>query len=456
MNAERLIILGAGGDLTGRYLLPALAQLEAAGRLSDDFTIAAVAQDDCDPSEFRRRATENLNEHASAQPEKARKRLVERIDYLSGDATDPSSIAPAFENLSGPAVIYLALPPAVFAPTVEALAKLSLPEGTRLVVEKPFGTDLASAQELNALLHRHFDEGVIFRMDHFLGEQIVRNLLGIRFANRIFEPCWNRHHIDRVEIIWEETLALEGRAGYYDRTGALVDMIQNHLLQLLCFVAMETPERMHESELRDAKVELLRTAGCPDPAGSENGSVPPTRRARYTAGRVQDRTIPDYTDEPGVDPDNRTETFAEVTLSVDNERWKGVPFVLRTGKAMGEDRSFIRVAFRPPSQAIFDHDGRSPANELVLHSDPDRMVLDLALNGEGDPFHLESEQLDLDLGTQDLAPYARLLLDAFKGDPTLSIRGDEAEEAWRVVEPILEAWAEDRVPLEEYRAGSSA
>lgn len=449
--AEGLVVLGARGDLTARYLMPAVAQLAEAGCLPPDLRVTAVDRREWDTGRYRQHLAEALDRHSPEVAPGARAEVVRRTHYLAGDASDPESLRPAFEHASGPALVYLALPPAIFPSAVKALSGAGMRRESRMVVEKPFGTDLRSAQALNRLLHEHLPEENIFRIDHFLGKQTVQNLLGIRFANRIFEPAWSRRHIERVEIVWDETVALEGRAGYYDGTGALVDMVQNHLLQLLCFVAMERPARMTETELRNAKVDLMR---CVRRLSTEEVAAW-TSRARYTAGRVGEREVPDYLGEPGVDPQHCTETFAAVTMFVGNERWDGVPFELRTGKAMGADRREIHIVFRPTSQLVFGQSGDAPGNRLVLQMDPDRMILDLALNGRGDPFRLEREQLSLELSPQELLPYARLLLDAFEGDPAMSIRGDEAEESWRVVEPILQGWGEGVVPMQEYRAGST-
>lgn len=442
----RLVVLGATGDLTGRYLLPALAQLEEAGHCGD-LAVAAVSQEPWNTSRFREHARERLNRHASEVPEDARARLLERITYAPADVTDEPALASVLEHGTDDLVIYLALPPALFAPTIEALGSRA-GRDARIVVEKPFGTSLASAQALNELVCRHFAEDRVFRMDHFLGKQTVQNVLGLRFANRVFEPLWCRSHVQRVHIVWDETVALENRAGYYDRTGALRDMVQNHLLQLVALVGMERPEGPGHEDLRDAKAAVLRQVRHDDAAGA-------TVRARYTSGRVGDRPIPDYVDEPGVDPANETETFIEVGLLVENERWEGVPFSLRTGKALARARREIHIHFKDVDPLPFAPQDDILPNRLTLSMDPDRMALDIALNGEGDPFTLEAARLDTDLAPQDLSAYARLLLDAFEGDPALSIRGDEAEESWRIVEPILASWQSEAVPLLTYAAGST-
>lgn len=449
-GTARLVILGATGDLTGRYLLRALAELVSAGDLPKDIDIVGVARDPWDEGRFRHVASRRLERHASDLGGADREELVSRLRYRSGDISEPGLLQDACAGAAGPVIVYLALPPALFAPAIRAAAAAGLGRDGRLVVEKPFGTDLRSARELNTLLHRHFPESAVFRIDHFLGKQTVQNILGLRFANRLFEPLWCAEHIDSVDIVWDETVALEGRAGYYDRTGALRDMVQNHLLQLLCFVAMERPGGLGEGPLRDAKVDLLRAVRRPVPADVARL----TRRARYRAGAVDGRQLPDYAAEPGVEPARGTETFTEVTLFVDHWRWTGVPFRLRTGKALAADRREVRVTFRPVERLPFGQPDEPGPNTLSMSMDPDRLAVDLALNGAGDPFYLDPARWELALAPQKLSPYARLLLDVLEGDPALSIRGDEAEESWRIVEPILDAWDAGASPLLDYPAGS--
>lgn len=451
MTASRLIILGAGGDLTGRYLLRALTELVQSERLGDEVEIVGVAREGWDTGQFRDHAAQRLEQHAPDLSRSSRDALTARLNYLRGDVTEAESLRSAAAGAAGPVVAYLALPPSLFASAITGLASAGLPDGSRVVVEKPFGTDLASARELNRLLHRHFPESAVFRIDHFLGMQTVQNILGLRFANRLFEPLWCAEHIESVDIIWDETVALEGRAGYYDGTGALRDMIQNHLLQVLCLAAMERPGGLGEGPLRDAKVAALKAVRGPDDKDAEALSV----RGRYSAGSIDGRQIPDYAEEPGVDPSRSTETFAEVTLYVDNNRWKGVPFRLRTGKALGKDRREIRVTLRPTDRLPFDQPHEPGPNIVSLWMDPDGVSAYLALNGAGDPFSLEPAHWELQLAPQRTSAYARLLIDALEGDPSLSIRGDEAEECWRIVEPILAAWDEGAAPLRSYKAGSA-
>ena len=447
---RRLVIFGATGDLTFRYLLPALAQLHEDGRLPDGFTIVALAREDWDTETFRNQAAERLERHAANIPTASREALTALLEYHGVDVSDREQVKDALEPFHEPVVVYLALPPAVFAPTVETISSIGLPEGSRIVLEKPFGEELASARVLNRLLHETFPEDVVFRVDHFLQMQTVQNVLGLRFANRAFEPLWNRDHVERVELFWEETLALEGRASYYDSAGALRDVIQNHLLQLLCLIGMEAPLTLGERDLRDRKVDVLRAVRRPSREEVKRSTV----RARYGAGRAGERDVPAYAVEDGVEPDRETETFAQVTLMIDNWRWAGVPFVLRTGKALAEERFEVAVHLKPVPHLSFGQATKPQPNVLRLQLNPDRIALAVNINGPGDPFDLERIELDAELAPHDLSEYARLLLDILEGNPTFSIRADEAEESWRIVEPILEGWAYGLVPLLEYPAGS--
>ena len=449
MTEPRFVILGATGDLTGRYLTPALVSLHRDGALPVRPPIVGVGQEPWDTTTFRRHIAERLARHAAGLPAASRDAVVGLLEYRQADVTDAAQLAAALGPPDAPLALYLALPPAVGAAVLRALAEVALPDGSRVVAEKPFGTDRASARELKRLLARSFPERAVFRMDHFLGKQTVQNVLGLRFANRVFEYLWNRDHVERVEITWDETVALEGRAGYYDRAGALRDMVQNHLLQLLCLVGIEPPTGFDEARFRDRKADLLRAVRPLTRADV----VAHTVRARYTAGRVGDRAVPAYAEEPGVDPGRGTETFAQVTLFVDNWRWAGVPFVLRTGKALAADRHAIAVHFRPVPHLPFERSAPVP-NVLRLSLNPDRMALTVNINGPGDPFELEPATLAAELAPHEHSAYARLLLDVFAGNAVLSIRGDEAEESWRIVEPVLAAWAAGAVPLREYPAGS--
>ena len=448
---NRLMIIGAAGDLTSRYLLPALARLRNDGLLPKKLTIDAVSQDELSDDEYRKKVEGPLAEQAAGVKKSAQTSILKSITYHQADATDPEALRSIISSGEEPIVFYLALPPAVFYPAVEAIIEAGAGEESRIVVEKPHGEGLESTRKLNRLLHRCFSEESVFRIDHFLGHQTVQNLLGIRFGNRIFEPLWNSNHVERVEIRFDETLAIEGRAGYYDHTGALKDMLQNHLLQLLCFVAMEPPLGFNPRDLRDRKVDLLRAVRSPSNKEIKASSV----RAHYTAGKVNGKKVPSYHDEQGVDPKRGTETFAQIVLPIDNWRWAGVPFTLRSGKALERNRQEILIRFRDVPYHVFGKQKPPGPNVLRLAFEPDRMALDLNLNGADNPFELEPATLELELAPQRLPAYARLLLDVLNGDPTLSIRADDAEESWRIVEPVVDAWSKGLVPLQSYSAGSS-
>lgn len=451
---KRIVIFGATGDLAARYLMPALTKLYEDGKLPSGIKITGVDRREWEDDEagFRRLVLDNLERHAGGVPASVRENMAtEVLEYRRADVTDAGSVISALGPLTGPILAYLALPPAVFAPTIQALKAADLPEGSRVAIEKPFGVDLESAQGLNRLLHEFLPEAAIFRIDHFLAWQPFPTIMGLRFANGIFEPLWDRNYIERIEILWEETLALEGRAGYFDHAGAFKDMVQNHLLQLLCLTAMEAPTALHRRNLRDRKVDLLRAVRRLTPEEARQQTV----RARYGAGEIGERHIPAYADEEGVDPDRGTETFAEVTLSIDNLRWAGVPFVLRAGKALSGFRGEIAVHFKPVPHLAFQHADDPRPNVLRVRLEPNRVTLNLNVNGPYDPFDLEQIEFGADFAPQEFfAAYEALFLDLLEGNTTLFVRADEAEEAWRVSEPILDSWAKGLVPLLEYPAGS--
>ena len=437
-----LLILGADGDLTKRLLLPGLGTLLAVYDL--DLEVIGSGLQERSDAEWRALVAEAFGE----VPEPRRARLVDSSRYVRADAADADDLSHLLAECAAVPVIYFALPPSVTARVCAELEGIPRPEGLRLALEKPFGTDLESARRLNELLTRIVPERQVYRIDHFLGRATVLNILGTRFANRLIEPIWNRNVIERVEIVYDETLALESRAGYYDHAGALVDMIQSHLLAVLALIAMEPVDRVDEVVLRDAIATVLRATAVWD-----DDPVTASRRARYSAGEIEGRALPAYADEDGVDPSRDTETYAEVTFRVSNWRWAGTPFRLRTGKAIGTERREIAVHFKSVPHEPFDD--RDRPNVLRFQLSPDAISLQLNLNGEGDPFDLEQVGLDAEFPTQELPPYSLLLKEILEGDATLSIRGDEAEELWRIVEPVLSAWADNEVPLEEYRAGSA-
>jgi len=450
-----IIILGATGDLTARYLLPAIGQLVASDLLDEDLRLVGVANDDLDDASFRARVEQKLTDHAPMVDAPARAAVVGRSSYVRGDVTDPATLSAALAAHGGgdedAVVLYLALPHVLFLGVIEALRTVQRPAQLRVVVEKPFGLDLEGAKRLNTALGSVLHENQVFRVDHFLAKQTVLNVLGLRFANRVFEPLWSRDQVAEIDIVFDETVDAQARAAYFDRSGALRDMVQNHLLQMLTLIAMEPPQSLDPQHLSERKVEVLRSVRAFTRDDVEQRTV----RGRYTAGTVTkggtSREVGAYVDAPGVDPSRNIETYTEVTLELDTPRWAGVPFRLRTGKALGADRREVVVYFRPLEHSIFPD---AQANELRLELDPDRMWLGLNINGMGDPFDLETVALDLDLPRQAPTPYGQLLLAILDGDTRLSARAEEAEEAWRIVEPILAGWADGASPIVDYAAGS--
>jgi glucose-6-phosphate 1-dehydrogenase len=406
-----LVLLGATGDLAQRFLFPALGSLATAGRLPVGFRVVAGAQRVLDDAGVRRLAGDALPADA--------------VTYRQVDVADPSSLSAMLDGTRDAVAVYLALPPAVFATTIRSLGEAGLPDGSRIVIEKPFGDDFESARALNAMLARTGHD--IYRVDHVLGMETTQNLVAIRGGNPVLERVWNGESVERVDILWEETLALEGRAGYYDHAGALKDVLQNHMLQLLALVGLDAGG--DRGELQEKKLAVLRSVRV-----AAGGS----RRARYTAGTVADgREVGAYADEVGVDPTRRTETFAEVALGLDTPRWAGTRFVLRAGKALSQRRKLVRLCFRGGGGLEVGIDG------------PVDVVLRLR-GAASAPFELCGRWRG-----SGLPPYAHVLLDVLGGTHALAVGGDEAEEAWRVVAPVLTAWQAGDVPLEEYRAGSS-
>lgn len=439
-TSASILILGAGGDLTKRLLLPGLASLLS--RREYDVQVIGSGLDDRSGPEW----AEIVAASFAAVGADARS-LLDETTYIRADATEPGELRRLLDACTHTPVIYFALPPQVTARVCEALRQVDLPDGTRLALEKPFGIDRESARRLNRLLTLLVPEEQIHRIDHFLGMSMVLNLLGLRFANRVLDGAWRGEHVDRVEILYDEMLALEGRGGYYDSAGALVDMLQSHLLQVLALVAMEPLPRLDHVELRSAIAQVLRNTRVwdDDPVGS-------SRRARYTAGAVGERSLPSYVDEAGVDPARGTETLAQLTCAIDTPRWRGVPFVLRSGKALAAKTTTVTIRLRP-APAIPGMSGEPRSDSIVMDVKSGAVTLDLTMNGSGDPFSLEQSALTADKDPGDLLPYGQVLEGILDGDPLLSVRGDVAEECWRIVAPVLDAWRRGEVPLENYPAG---
>lgn len=441
-----LLILGASGDLTRRLLLPGLGSLLKV-EPDRDVRVMGADRNPLDQEDWAGRVRDAFVE-AEAPPE-AIERVVGQTTYRQADALDEDQLREVIAAVPGSLVIYFALPPQVTVGVCALLEQIGVPEGTQLAMEKPFGHDLASARELNEQATRVVPEERIHRIDHFLGVNTVLNLLGLRFANRIFQPLWSRAHIAKVEIEYDEDLALEGRAGYYDKAGALIDMTQSHLLQVLAMFAMESPATLDAEEMRALKANVLRAVRL-------WGDDPKTasRRARYTAGTIGDREVPSYADEDGVDPSLETETLAELVVEIRNQRWAGVPFLLRSGKALGVPHKEITVTFREPAHIPEGLRDCGAPDQLILELRPGAVSLDVSVNAEGDPFDLEQAKLHTALGQPRMRPYGEVLAGILDGNPLLSIRGDSAELMWQIVEPVLAAWKAGEVPLEEYPAGS--
>ena len=466
-GATTLVIFGASGDLTKRKLLPALYSLSRGQRLPAQFAVVGVARSEISDEQFRRQFQDSLREFAKvdARSDEVVRSLQGQMYFVAGDMDDPTLYARLGDRLreigAEGVLYYLAIPPTVYGTVVEGLEAAGL-AGTpetgwrRLIVEKPFGTDLASAQALNAQLHRHFTEEQIFRIDHYLGKETVQNLLALRFANGMFEPIWNRRYIDQVQITASETVGVERRASYYEGAGALRDMVQNHLMQLLALVAMEPPTEFSPGSVRDRKMDALLAVQPVVGGGAPTGVV----RAQYREGWVAGAEVPAYRSEPGVAPDSTTETFVALRLNLDSWRWAGVPFYLRTGKRLPKRTTEIAIQFHRPPLQIFKRVSPTPlpSDLLVINVQPDEGI-SLRFNAKipGTRIQVAPVMMNFRYGTtfQGEVPeaYETLLLDAMLGDPTLFARHDFVEASWALITPINEMWRADRTPVPTYEAG---
>jgi glucose-6-phosphate 1-dehydrogenase len=465
-----LVIFGATGDLARRKLLPAIWHLRQQGRLPDCFALVGVARTDLDSNEFRQRVEEALREFVSSDLDDQRLRaLLGAIEYVAGDPRDPETyrkLASALEsidarcNTGGNRCYYASVPPQVFVDIVEQLgtARLNRPVAggnwVRIIVEKPFGHDLESARTLNSALHRVFDEHQVFRIDHYLGKETVQNILVFRLANSIFEPLWNRRYIDHVQITAAETVGVEHRAGYYDDSGALRDMIQNHLLQVLCIIAMEPPSSFDAESVRIEKLKVLK-AVRPFSVGQVDRIAV---RGQYQAGSASDDIA--YLDEPGVAGNSRTETFAAVAFTLDNWRWQGVPFYVRTGKRLARRASAVTLQFKQPPHLIYGDGNAVTPSRLTVRIQPEEGIA-LSFSGKlpGPDVKLGPVEMDFSyadtFGGRTPDAYEALLLDCLLGDGTLFSSSDWIEKSWELLMPILEAWgapSADQVPA--YDVGS--
>ena len=446
---QTLLILGASGDLAGRLLVPGLGDLVASGAV-EDVSLVGTDVHDWDDERWRSRVAESFA--AAGATGDRLDAVAKSTRHIKADVTAESEWRRVLDACDGSVVIYFALPPAVTERACQALTGIEPPPGTRLVFEKPFGTNAASARALNQLVTRIVPEERVFRVDHFLGTSAILNIAGLRFANRIFEPLMSAEHVESVDIVFDETLGLEGRAGYYEDTGALIDMIQSHLLQVMSVVAMDPPSTIGERDVRDAKAAILRATNVRD-----GDPVANSFRARYTAGEVDGRRLSSYVDDDGVRADRKTETLAEVVLEIHTWRWAGVPFRLRSGKALSNPRQEVVVTFKraPHIPTGFIGGDQPDRLHIGIALDAGRVTLELNVNGPGDPREIDPVTIDTGFAPGELREYGEVLKSILAGDPILSVRGDMAVESWRTIEPVLEAWRDDRVPLEEYPAGST-
>jgi glucose-6-phosphate 1-dehydrogenase len=459
-----LVIFGASGDLTHKKLMPALYALMLRRLMPPRFAIVGVARTEADDDGWRRDMEEAVKKHARDEfRQEVWDELASTMRYVSTDFTDTSGeenlehvIAECEreQDLGGNRVYYLAVPPQAFPTIVSGLGKRKDRRGwTRLIVEKPFGHDLQSARELNALLWEHFDESEIFRIDHYLGKETVQNMLALRFANGIFEPIWNRQFIDHIQITVAESIGIEGRASYYEHAGAIRDIFQNHLLQLLAITAMEPPIDFTADSVRNEKVKVLKSIHTPGPKSVVRG--------QYGRGYVEGEDVLGYREEEGVAHDSMTETFVAAKLYVDNWRWADTPFYVRMGKRLPRRETTIAIQFKRAPHPPFEEvaaEGLRP-NVLLIHVQPDEGVsLAVGAKVPGHGMQLRTVHMDFLYGgafrTSLPEAYERLILDVMLGEATLFTRADEIEEQWLLVDSIVAAWQRDKTSFPNYAAGS--
>ena len=468
-----LVIFGASGDLTRRKLVPAVWHLQQQGRLPEEFALVGVARREMDDDSFRDKMRQALDEFVGGVDGDEVERFLEKLHYVRGDLNEPQTYADLDARLrrldaeagtGGNRCYYCSVPPQIYLDIVHRLGEAGLNQEhgdgrgwSRIVVEKPFGHDLESAKSLNAQLHKVFAEHQIYRIDHYLGKETVQNILVFRLGNSIFEPLWNRRYLDHIQITAAEEVGVEHRAGYYDRSGALRDMMQNHLLQVLCVIAMEPPSTFDAESVRIEKLKVLK-AITPISIGQVDRVAV---RGQYRPGRDADGgDLTGYLQEPDVPADSRTETYAALALTVDNWRWQGVPFYVRTGKRLPKRTSYITLQFRQPPHQIFRSDTDLNCSTLTIRIQPEEGI-SLSFNGKipGPDVRLGTVEMDFDyagtFGGRSPEAYETLLLDCLVGDGTLFSSSDWIEKSWELLMPVLEAWnASSATQVPTYPAGS--
>jgi glucose-6-phosphate 1-dehydrogenase len=469
IHPTTMVIFGGTGDLSHRKLLPAIYNLAHEGALPERFNLIAVSRSDIAHDDYRTMARESIEKYSRRKPDpQVLEKLLEQVRYVPGVFDDDSVYEKLDETLNQfdkeagidfNRLFYLSTSPAFFAVIIGKLGEHGLNRHehseVRVVIEKPFGTRLAEALELNRQVLSELDESQVFRIDHYLGKETVQNMLAFRFANGLFEPIWNRNYIDYVQITAAEDLGVGSRAGYYDTSGALRDLVENHMMQLLALLAMEPPVTFTADDVRDEKVKVLHAIKPVDPATQ-------TVRARYTAGMAEGKEVPGYLEEEDVPPDSQTETYAALRLEVDNWRWAGVPIYMRTGKRLARKVTEIAITLKPVPHLAFESQGSVGVqpNQLVLTMQPNEGVsLSLGAKIPGTRMRIRPVNMEFLYGTAFLSQspeaYERLILDAMRGDATLFTRDDEVEAQWRIIDPILESWSKGEPPLMDYPAGSA-
>lgn len=460
---KAFVLFGATGDLAFRMILPSLYALDAEDLLPPDLVILGVARSALERAQFHERVVQSVHANTTLRPghDEALRRFLGRVDYVSADATGGQGLRPllaAIEGREAGALYYLATSPTLYGPICEALARSGLAEcASGVVLEKPIGRDFASSRAINDAVAAAFNEERVFRVDHYLGKEMVQNLLALRFANALFEPLWNSENIEHVQITVAETIGVEGRWSYFDGMGTLRDMVQNHVLQLLCLIAMEPPSHFEPSAVRNEKVKVLRSLRPLSPTEVARRTV----AGQYTRGAINGKPVVGYSEEPGGGPSN-TETFVALRVDIENWRWAGVPFFLRTGKRLPERRTEVLMRFRNVPHNIFGSQGAIlRQNTLRILLQPEEKIQLHVMNKEPglDGMRLRPLTLDLSLTQafqeyRQRIAYERLILDALKGATTLFVRRDEVEAAWEWIDGIIRGWELAGDPPRPYPAGT--